>query len=106
MRLLMILVVIATVALWFSGMSAASAHHRDFHENPPQGTAPSEFATENQNCLGPLRSQIAQGDFSGVGPFGDHFTGDVNPGAHQGTVAEEEFLTALGLDPGDCPFQD
>jgi hypothetical protein len=35
---------------------------------------------------------IAQGDFAGIGPFGEHFTGVVNPGAHQGTVGEEEFL--------------
>ena len=45
--------------------------------------------------LGALRSAIAQGQFDGVGPFGEHFTGDVNPGAHQGTVGEEEFLKEI-----------
>ncbi len=67
-------------------------------ESPPTGIPPDEFATGHQGCLGPLRSQIAQGAFEGVGPFGEHFTGDVNPGAHQGTVGEEEFLTnVLGV---------
>jgi hypothetical protein len=61
-------------------------------ESPPAGISPSEFATKYSGCLGKLRSKIAQGDFAGVGPFGQHFTGLVNPGAHQGTVGEEEFL--------------
>jgi hypothetical protein len=61
-------------------------------ESPPSGVSPSEFATQYTGCLGPLRSRIAQGDFAGIGPFGEHFTGLVNPGAHQGTVGEEEFL--------------
>ena len=67
-------------------------------ESPPEGIPPSEFATEFQGCLGPLRSFIAQGGLDGFGPFGKHFTGDVNPGFHQGTVGEAEFLDALGLD--------
>jgi hypothetical protein len=67
-------------------------------ESPPQGVSPSEFATKYAGCLGQLRSKIAQGDFAGVGPFGRHFTGLVNPGAHQGTVGEEEFLrTVIGI---------
>ena len=67
-------------------------------ENPPTGISPSEFATKYSACLGQLRSQIAQGTFAGVGPFGTHFTGSVNPGAHQGTVGEYEFLhDVLGL---------
>jgi hypothetical protein len=67
-------------------------------ENPPTGTTPSDFATKYSACLGQLRSQIAQGDLSGLGPFGEHFTGSVNPGAHQGTVGEYEFLRdVLGL---------
>jgi hypothetical protein len=67
-------------------------------ENPPRGISPSEFATQYSGCLGQLRSQIAQGNFNGVGPFGEHFTGSVNPGAHQGTVGEYEFLRdVLGL---------
>lgn len=66
-------------------------------ESPPTGIHPSVFATEFNGCLGKLRSKIARGEFAGVGPFGRHFTGDVNPGAHQGTVGEEEFLQALGI---------
>jgi hypothetical protein len=61
-------------------------------ETPPTGISPSAFATQYSGCLGALRSKIAQGDFAGIGPFGEHFTGLVNPGAHQGTVGEEEFL--------------
>jgi hypothetical protein len=61
-------------------------------ESPPAGISPSEFATKYSGCLGQLRSKIAQGDFAGIGPFSEHFTGLVNPGAHQGTVGEEEFL--------------
>ena len=77
---------VVLVALLAAALPAAAV------ESPPEGMPPSEFAQENQGCLGPLRSQIAQGEFDGVGPFGEHFTGDVNPGAHQGTVGEEEFL--------------
>jgi hypothetical protein len=67
-------------------------------ESPPQGISPSEFATKYAGCLGQLRSKIAQGQFAGIGPFGRHFTGLVNPGAHQGTVGEEEFLrTVIGI---------
>ena len=67
-------------------------------ESPPEGMHPSEFATENQGCLGSLRSAIARGEFDGTGPFGKHFTGNVNPGVHQGTVGEEEFLANLLAD--------
>ena len=67
-------------------------------ESPPQGIPPSTFAVDYKGCLGQLRSMIARGEFAGVGPFGEHFTGDVNPGAHQGTVGEEEFLrNVLGI---------
>jgi hypothetical protein len=70
-------------------------------EHPPVGISPQVFATQYSGCLGPLRSAIAQGQFAGVGPFGEHFTGQVNPGAHQGTVGEEEFLeTVIGI-PAD-----
>jgi hypothetical protein len=70
-------------------------------ESPPTGTPPNEFATQYSGCLGQLRSMIAQGNFAGIGPFGQHFTGLVNPGAHQGTVGEEEFLdTVIGI-PAD-----
>lgn len=67
-------------------------------ESPPSGISPREFATKYNGCLGKLRSKIAQGEFAGIGPFGRHFTGLVNPGAHQGTVGEEEFLrTVIGI---------
>jgi hypothetical protein len=67
-------------------------------ESPPTGIPPSTFATDYKGCLGQLRSMIARGEFAGVGPFGEHFTGQVNPGAHQGTVGEEEFLrNVLGI---------
>jgi hypothetical protein len=67
-------------------------------ESPPTGVPPSTFATDYKGCLGQLRSKIARGEFAGVGPFGQHFTGQVNPGAHQGTVGEEEFLrNVLGI---------
>jgi len=69
----------------------------------PEGTPPNGFATNCQQYLGPLRSQIAQGNFAGVGPFGEHFTGQVNPGAHVGTVQEEAFLDALGVDTSCNP---
>ena len=70
-------------------------------ESPPTGIPPNVFATQYQGCLGHLRSMIAQGDFAGIGSFGEHFTGLVNPGAHQGTVGEEEFLeTVIGI-PAD-----
>jgi hypothetical protein len=68
-----------------------------------EGTPSNDFATNCQLYLGPLRSQIAQGDFAGVGPFGEHFTGQVNPGAHLGTVQEEAFLDALGVDTSCNP---
>ena len=64
-------------------------------ESPPTGIPPSEFATDYSGCLGQLRSEIAQGQFAGVGPFGEHFTGAVNPGGHQGTVGEQEFLEGV-----------
>ena len=67
------------------------------------GTPSNDFATNCQQYLGPLRSQIAQGNFAGVGPFDEHFTGQVNPGAHLGTVQEEAFLDALGIDTSCNP---
>jgi hypothetical protein len=75
-------------------------------ESPPAGTTPSDFAMDYSGCLGQLRSMIAQGEFAGVGPFGEHFTGAVNPGAHQGTVGEEEFLhSVIGIPaPGLAAF--
>jgi hypothetical protein len=36
-----------------------------------------------------------------VAAFGEHFTGQVNPGAHVGTVGEEEFLRFVIGIPAD-----
>ncbi len=66
--------------------------------NPSGQPNPSTFATQDGGCLGPLRGQIAQGQFAGVGPFGPHFTGTVDPGSHYGTVGEASFLgDVLGI---------
>jgi hypothetical protein len=59
-------------------------------ESPPENIAPSVFATDYKGCLGKLRSALAQG--LPVGPFANGFGPGVNPGVHQGTVGEEEFL--------------
>jgi hypothetical protein len=80
-----------TLAVACLGALALTAPARAV-ESPPSGIPPSEFATQYSGCLGQLRSMIAQGDFADIGPFSEHFTGLVNPGAHQGTVGEEEFL--------------
>jgi hypothetical protein len=86
------------VALAALGAALALAGAASAVESPPSGISPGTFATDYQGCLGQLRSRIARGEFAGVGPFGEHFTGDVNPGAHQGTVGEEEFLrNVLGI---------
>jgi hypothetical protein len=62
----------------------------------------SNFATENQGCLGGLRSAIARGDLDGQvlpdgfvipGGFGREF----NPGGHLGTVGEAAFLQSHGV---------
>jgi hypothetical protein len=65
------------------------------------GTPANGFATEQQGCLGPLRSAIARGDLAGAAlPSGftvpDGFSGSFNPGGHFGTVAEAAFLTQTG----------
>lgn len=71
--------------------------------SPQTQPNPSDFATNYHDCLGPLRSKIAQGDFAGIGPFGQHFTGAVDPGAHYGSVGEASFLEqVLGLTPEAC----
>jgi hypothetical protein len=64
-------------------------------ESPPQNIPPSEFATKYKGCLGKLRSALAQG--LPVGPFANGFGRGVNPGVHQGTVGEEEFLRTVIL---------
>jgi hypothetical protein len=84
-----------------TGVAAPATAASGSVENPPAGISPQQFATQYSGCLGSLRSAIAQGQFAGVGPFGEHFTGQVNPGAHQGTVGEEEFLTTVIGIPAD-----
>src|SRR5207245_9530269 len=64
------------------------------HQVVGKPTPSDTFATTDQGCLGPLRSEIAQGQFSGVGPFGEHFTGTVDPGAQYGTAGEANVVTA------------
>ena len=93
------LLLIALVIALGSSMMLAGSVKADGLE----GTPANDFATNCQQYLGPLRSQIAQGNFAGFGPFGEHFTGQVNPGAHIGTVGEEAFLDALGVDTSCNP---
>ena len=71
-------------------------------QHPPAGTPPSQFATQDPGCLGPLRSMIASGQLAGVVlpdgfviPAG--FSGDFNPGDHYGTVQEAQFLEEHGV---------
>jgi hypothetical protein len=69
---------------------------------PPAGTPPSQFASQDPGCLGPLRSMIADGQLAGVVlpdgfviPAG--FSGTFNPGDHFGTVQEAQFLESHGV---------
>jgi hypothetical protein len=64
--------------------------------------ATSTFATQNNGCLGGLRSAIARGDLAGavlpdgfVVPAG--FGAAFNPGGHLGTVGEAAFLQSHGV---------
>ena len=98
MKVKTFLLIALVVALAGSIMQVTSVRADGLDGTPANG-----FATDCQQYLGPLRSQIAQGDFAGVGPFGEHFTGQVNPGAHIGTVGEEAFLDALGIDTSCNP---
>jgi hypothetical protein len=92
---------VALGAAGATGLAAPAFASPGNVENPPAGISPDVFATQYSGCLGPLRSAIAQGQFAGIGPFGEHFTGQVNPGAHQGTVGEEEFLESVIGIPAD-----
>ena len=98
MKIQSLLLVAVIVALAGSLMQVVAVK-----ADEPEGTPADSFATNCQQYLGPLRSQIAQGDYSGFGPFGEHFTGQVNPGVHLGTVGEEAFLDALGVDTSCNP---
>src|SRR5437763_12888465 len=88
---------IAAAGFLFLGVAPATAlAANDGRVGPPQTQPnPSPFATGYQDCLGPLRSEIAQGDFASVGPFSDHFNGTVDPGYHYGSVGEHAFLLEL-----------
>lgn len=79
---------VATAAAVMLALSPVWAGGPTNLENPPAGTPPQEFAHDYKGCLGGLRSAIARGDVPGV----PRFNGDFNPGKHQGTVGEEEFL--------------
>jgi hypothetical protein len=73
--------------------------------DPPQDQPnPRGFATGCQQYLGPLRSAIARGlaDDATLG-IPARFSGDFNPGKHFGTVGEEQFLDAIGLDTSCNP---
>jgi hypothetical protein len=100
----LILALAAGGSIMLAAAPSVALAANDGRIGPPQAQPnPSEFATNYQACLGPLRSLIAQGAFAGVGPFGEHFTGAVDPGAHYGTVGEAAFLLAvLGLTPEAC----
>src|SRR3989475_12611436 len=75
--------------------TTANAHGATTHQVVGKPTPANVFATTDHGCLGPLRSQIAQGQFNGVGPFGEHFNGTIDPGAHYGTAGEGSFLTTV-----------
>ena len=100
----LILAMAASGSLLLAAVPSSALAANDIRIGAPQTQPnPSDFATTSHACLGPLRSLIAQGAFAGVGPFGPHFTGAVDPGAHYGTVGEAAFLLAvLGLTPGAC----
>jgi hypothetical protein len=100
-RAMVLAVATASSAAVLALAGPAAAGKPQAVESPPTGISPSMFATQYKGCLGPLRSLIAQGEFAGVGPFGEHFTGQVNPGAHVGTVGEEEFLRFVIGIPAD-----
>lgn len=101
-RLLVTVVAAGSMLLAMGPITARAAN--DGRVGPPQTQPnPSSFATSYQDCLGPLRSKAAQGDFAGFGPLGEHFTGSVDPGVHYGTVGEIAFIeSVLGLTPDAC----
>lgn len=85
-------------ALAISTPSAFAASDHQVVDNSAPQTA---FATTDQGCLGPLRSQIAQGMLAGqYGFVSNGFTGQVDPGAHYGTAGESNFLEGVvGVSP-------
>src|SRR2546428_12596752 len=84
------------IVAFFSLVATTSSVRADSSHQVVGKTTPANvFATTDHGCLGPLRSQIAQGQFNGVGPFGEHFNGTIDPGAHYGTAGEGNFLTTV-----------
>ena len=99
-----ILAIGAAGSLLLAAAPATALAANDGRVGSPQTQPnPSAFASGYQDCLGPLRSEIAQGDFAGVGPFGQHFNGTVDPGYHYGSVGEETFLLNLLISLGVLP---
>lgn len=95
----MMRVSLTTVALAVLALTPALAGGPLNLENPPTGTPPQQFAHEYKGCLGGLRSAVARGDLStAIGV--DGFSKDLNPGKHQGTVGEEEFLQSFPATSG------
>ena len=76
-------------------VTTPNVHADSTHQVVGKTTPANVFATTDHGCLGPLRSQIAQGQFNGVGPFGEHFNGTIDPGAHYGTAGENAYLTSV-----------
>jgi len=83
------------VAFLSLAASTSSVRADSSHQVVGKTTPSNTFATTDKGCLGSLRSQIAQGQFNGVGPFGEHFNGTVDPGAHYGTAGEANYLTTV-----------
>lgn len=86
---------LTAVALAVLALSPALAGGPLNLENPPTGTPPQEFTHQYRGCLGGLRSALARGDLAEATGV-DRFSRDFNPGKHQGTVGEEEFLASFG----------
>src|SRR5437879_12186344 len=76
-------------------VTTPNAHADSTHQVVGKTTPANVFATTDHGCLGPLRSQIAQGQFNGIGPFGEHFNGTIDQGAPYGTAEEGSFLTTV-----------
>ena len=100
----LLLAVAASGSLLLAAVPATASAANDGRIGSPQTQPnPSTFVITYHDCLGPLRSEIAQGDFNGVGPFTVHFTGSVDPGTHYGSVGEEAFLLKLLIQLGVLP---
>jgi hypothetical protein len=94
--------ILGVAAAIVAALAVAGPAAADGLPHPPAGTPPNGFATQDQGCLGPLRSAIARGELAGVTlpdgfviPAG--FSVSFNPGGHFGTVAEAAFLGSHGV---------